>query len=309
MSRIRSVHPGFFRDENLVPCSSFARLLYIGLGVEADDKGIFEWKPLQLKMTIFPADGVDVGELLAELVAAGNVKRFEVGGKAFGAIRNFRKYQRPKTPNDVHPMPDDIAEYVAFPRKAETEAGEPAPFPPEGEKSPQMEDGGWRVEEKNTSPPPVLESEGARVSFEDVLEAYPENPSASETKARAEFERTKPADRPVILAAAIRTSKWLAQDSAERGRSVDEGLRFVTHLATWLKEGKWRDAANLPLKGEKSSAPTIPMMRIDRTKDEALWNECERIGGKAPTSDFSWAFKAEIVQQARANLQTQESVH
>src|SRR5690349_11963152 len=109
MSRIRSVHPGFFRDEDLVACSAFARLLYIGLGIEADDKGIFEWKPVQLKMTLFPADAVDVAQLLAELVAAGNVKRFEVGGRAFGAIRNFRKYQRPKTPNNVHPMPDDIA--------------------------------------------------------------------------------------------------------------------------------------------------------------------------------------------------------
>src|SRR5690606_34184708 len=107
MSRIRSVHPGFFTDENLVPCSAFARLLYIGLGVEADDKGIFECKLLQLKMKVFPGDNVDVVALLAELVEAGNVRQFEVAGKAYGAIRNFRKYQKPKTPNDVHPMPDE----------------------------------------------------------------------------------------------------------------------------------------------------------------------------------------------------------
>jgi hypothetical protein len=50
MSRIRSLHPGFFTDERLVTTSLEARLLFLGLGIEADDKGIFEWKPVTLKM-------------------------------------------------------------------------------------------------------------------------------------------------------------------------------------------------------------------------------------------------------------------
>ena len=32
MSRIRSVHPGFFKDERLVSTSMAARMLFIGLG-------------------------------------------------------------------------------------------------------------------------------------------------------------------------------------------------------------------------------------------------------------------------------------
>lgn len=140
MSRIRSVHPGFFTDEDLVSVSCWARLLFIGLGVEADDKGVFEWKPITLKMKVFPADAVDIDTLLTELVSVDAVASYELGGRQYGAIRNFRKFQRPKKPNDIHPMPPELRTYVGL---TET-SPEPVPhqFPTGGEKSPQMEDGG-----------------------------------------------------------------------------------------------------------------------------------------------------------------------
>lgn len=146
MSRIRSVHPGFFTDENFVAVSMSARLLFIGLGVESDDKGIFEWKPLTIKMRIFPADHVMVEELLAELVNVNAICRYEIDGKAYGAIRNFRKFQRPKTPNDIYPTTAEILAFVGL--TSETKAAKPAPFPPKGEKLFQMEDGGGRREEE-----------------------------------------------------------------------------------------------------------------------------------------------------------------
>jgi hypothetical protein len=153
MSRIRSVHPGFFRDDRLVPCSAFARLLFIGLGVEADDKGIFEWKPVTIKMSVFPGDSVDVVSLLAELEEADAIRQFDIGGRKFGAIRNFRKYQKPKSPNDVHPMPGDIAEYVALPQSGETNSDKDGTFPQKGENQFQMEEGGGsRREEMPSSP-------------------------------------------------------------------------------------------------------------------------------------------------------------
>jgi hypothetical protein len=140
MSRIRSIHPGFFTDEDLVSVSVSARLLFLGLGVEADDKGMFEWKPLTIKMRIFPADNVDVPALLGELVGANAICPYEIDGRKFGAIRNFRKFQRPKTPNDIHPSTADIRNYVGLP-DANSE-----PFPRKGEKAPQMEDGGGKME-------------------------------------------------------------------------------------------------------------------------------------------------------------------
>lgn len=159
MARIRSLHPGFFTDEEIVTTSMGARLLLLGLGVEADDKGIFEWKPSRIKMRIFPVDNVFVPDLLLELCGIDVVRQYEIDGRHYGAIRNFRRHQRPKTPNDIHPAPSEIRNYVglaapvtetataddkAIPRKGEKGKRKPAEFPPNGEKSPQMEDGGWR---------------------------------------------------------------------------------------------------------------------------------------------------------------------
>lgn len=145
MARIRSIHPGLFTDESFVSCSPLARLLVLGLWTEADDQGVFEWKPVTLKMRLLPVDGADVSALLAEIAENNIAKRFEANGKQYGAIRNFRKYQRPKSPSAVHPLPTELRSYVAISERA---GDEPAPFPPKAEIAPQMEDVGGREGEK-----------------------------------------------------------------------------------------------------------------------------------------------------------------
>ncbi|MDF7673519.1 hypothetical protein PT277_01655 [Acetobacteraceae bacterium ESL0709] len=111
MARIRSIHPGFWTEENIVTVSAFARLLYIGLWQQADDGGAFEWKPLKLKMTIFPGDNLAVEGLLDELAGVDLIQKYEADGRAYGAIRNFGKWQRPKKPARQFPMPDSIRRY------------------------------------------------------------------------------------------------------------------------------------------------------------------------------------------------------
>lgn len=115
MSRIRSIHPGQWTDEAFVSCSMAARLLALAIRNEADDNGVFEWKPVQIKMRLFPVDGVDVPALLAELAANDLVQRFEEAGKSYGAIRNFRRFQNPRRPNPVHVLPPRLASYVGLP--------------------------------------------------------------------------------------------------------------------------------------------------------------------------------------------------
>ncbi|WP_158914056.1 hypothetical protein [Caulobacter sp. S45] len=151
MARIRSVHPTLFTDEAWVACSAVARLLYIGLWTDADDQGVFEWKPLQIKMRLLAGDDLDAAILLAELLAGGLVARFEAGGRSYGAIKAFRAFQRPKKPNAVHPLPLALRPYVGL-----TDADLPSPeaspmaelfphrFGTGSELSPQMEDGGGR---------------------------------------------------------------------------------------------------------------------------------------------------------------------
>lgn len=149
MSRIRSIHPGLWTDEAFVSLSPFARLLFMGMWNECDDKGLFVWSPLQLKMRLLPADNVDAAALMAEIEAAGCIRKYEIGGKAYGAVRNFAKFQRPKKPNDIHPSTPEILEFAGHNGELAQDEGNVVPhqFPTIGEKSPQMEDGGGKRED------------------------------------------------------------------------------------------------------------------------------------------------------------------
>jgi len=148
MARIRSVHPSLFTDEAWVSCTPLARILYIGLWTDADDQGLFEWKPLQLKMRLLPGDGANAGELLDELCLVGLIQQCEKDGKRLGAIRDFRKFQRPQKPNAIHPMPENMEEYLGIsltdPKRVSDE------YDTGTVKPSQMEDGG---EEKKKEPP------------------------------------------------------------------------------------------------------------------------------------------------------------
>lgn len=146
MARIRSIHPGLFTDEEFMRLTVEAALavpLLIGLLTEADDDGIFEWKPMTLKARLLPAANVDVSDLLAILVERRFIMEYSLGGKQYGAIRNFKRYQRPKKPNPIHPSTPDVLAYVGT-------GSEPVPhqFGTDGENPPQMEDGGGRGRKK-----------------------------------------------------------------------------------------------------------------------------------------------------------------
>ncbi len=179
MPRIRSIHPALFTDESFVSVSDAAQIFYVGLLTEADDQGVFEWKPLTLKMRLRPASTQPVDGLLAELESVDRIMVYEICGRKYGAIRNFRKFQRPKYPNATHPITDDVRTYVglsmaipgiegdddgSLPPIAEDRADDTASVPRNGGKSIQMEDGGGRREEirsqgqRPESPEPRKES-------------------------------------------------------------------------------------------------------------------------------------------------------
>lgn len=124
MARIRSTHPGQWNDDDFLECSAFARLLALALRNFSDDNGIFEWKPKQIKRNCLPADSCDVLPLLSELAEHNQVRKFTVDGKDYGAIRNFRPWQRPKTPKSVYPCPPSIRKYVGL---SDSESGNEPP--------------------------------------------------------------------------------------------------------------------------------------------------------------------------------------
>lgn len=114
MARIRSFHQGFLTDEAIVELPAATQILLIGLWTECDDQGVFEWKPVRLKMRLFPVAHVDIVAMLAELTAANVVKMVEVEGVKYGLVRNFRKYQKPRRPTAWFPLPDEFRKYVGL---------------------------------------------------------------------------------------------------------------------------------------------------------------------------------------------------
>jgi hypothetical protein len=149
MSRIRSIHPGLWTDERFVSASPMARLFFMGIWNECDDLGSFEWSPLKLKMRILPADAADPKALLDELAEAGSVMRYEVDGKAYGAVRNFCQYQRPKKPNSVYPQTGEARSWVNIEARTTRDGSEPVPneLPTAPERPRQMKDGGGDKED------------------------------------------------------------------------------------------------------------------------------------------------------------------
>lgn len=238
MARIRSVHPGFFDDEDIVEASFAARLLLIGLGVHSDDKGVFPWKAKTLKMRVFPADTIEVGPLLDELAALGLVAMYEIGGKKYGAIRNFRKHQRPKSPNDVHPCPPEILEYVGLNAPKSSNEGEPSnpigeipdgevdPFPPSGEMPIQMEDGGWRMDSL---------SNDKQVDFDDFWKSWPDK--VSKKSAQEAWGRVPVCERTI---AARACASWLA--SWKKKHPKASGIS----AAKYLDDKRWTDEGFSP---------------------------------------------------------------
>lgn len=117
MPRIRSVHPGLFTDEGfmeLTVSDPLACVLLPGIWTDCDDQGVFEWKPMTIKARVLPCATADVSSLLMRLCEVGFIRRFEVKGKAYGAVRNFRRFQRPEKPKAYHPLPDDLRVFVGL---------------------------------------------------------------------------------------------------------------------------------------------------------------------------------------------------
>ena len=131
MSRIRSIHPPILTDEAFMALTverPLAIALLIGLWMEFDDAGVFEWKPLTLKARILPAITDDISPMLDALVQHGFIRSFDVGGKLYGVVRNFVKFQRPKKPKDTHPAIDEMRTYAGFEngKRPHSETGRPS---------------------------------------------------------------------------------------------------------------------------------------------------------------------------------------
>ena len=231
MARIRSIHPGLFTDEAFM--SLLARVVLPGLWTECDDQGLFAWKPQTLKARLLPGDNADMALVLAELEAADFIRAFSQGGKAFGAVRNFRKYQRPKKPSCVHALPVELRAYVGL--NAEISPPLPHLFPSEAEMPAQREEGEEEEGEEitNTARDDAKNDEQA---FAEFWTAFDPPQNARKPDARRAWAATahlRPPQRD-LLAAVAAYRAWVAEQSRKQKRDYP-----LQHPATWLRGEVW----------------------------------------------------------------------
>lgn len=102
MARSRTLSPLFWEDPDMAACSERARLVFMGLWNLADREGRLLDLPSWIRAKLFPYEqDVDVDASIDELArprrySSGSfLSRYEVDGRAYLQINNFRKYQKP----------------------------------------------------------------------------------------------------------------------------------------------------------------------------------------------------------------------
>lgn len=137
MARIRTIKPEFWTSEQVVECSTTARLLFIGLWNFCDDAGRHSASISRIKMQVFPADDItqdDIAELVNELIDAGLVRPYEASGKHFWQVTGWHHqkidkptYRHPPPPEFDEPSPTTLDDHSGSPRRGIDERS-----PPEG---------------------------------------------------------------------------------------------------------------------------------------------------------------------------------
>lgn len=79
-----------------------SRLFYIGLWNFADDNGVLEADPVALKAKIYPADDLNIQNLINEIVQSNKMFAYEIKGKKYlliKALKNHQVIDRPRISN------------------------------------------------------------------------------------------------------------------------------------------------------------------------------------------------------------------
>lgn len=133
MPRTRSIKPEFWTDEKLAKVSREARLFFVGLWKESDDRGICRSNPVLLKSNIFPYDTdlpLDaVVEWLGQFKEMGLIFPYKAtNGEEYFWIKSFKKHQKidhpaktlynPEPPGGLEKLSRETSEGHAKPSRA-----------------------------------------------------------------------------------------------------------------------------------------------------------------------------------------------
>lgn len=125
MARARNIKPSFFMNEDLIELPFEARLLFIGLWTLADREGRLENRPKKIKMSLFPADEINVSEQLSNISKYDFIELYNVDGIEVIQITNFTKHQVPHGLEKDSLLPDRNGFYTVYDRVKKVAKGKP----------------------------------------------------------------------------------------------------------------------------------------------------------------------------------------
>ncbi|WP_336964076.1 hypothetical protein [Acinetobacter pittii] len=127
MARSRNIKPSFFMNEDIIELPYEARLLFVGLWTLADREGRLENRPKKIKMSLFPADDINVAEQLENISKFGFIELYNADGTDVIHIVNFVKHQNPHGLEKDSELPDRNGIYTVYHRnsKNKTIVGKP----------------------------------------------------------------------------------------------------------------------------------------------------------------------------------------
>lgn len=112
VARIRTIKPDFWTSEQVLECSTNARLLFIGLWNFCDDSGRHVLSPKTIKAQVFPGDDIsleNVRGMLDELSRNGLIELYSVEGKEYFQVTGWhhQRIDKPQSPKHPGPVPDN----------------------------------------------------------------------------------------------------------------------------------------------------------------------------------------------------------
>lgn len=269
MPRIRSIKPEFCVSDQIVECSTNARLLFILMWMFCDDRGVHPSSLTKLKMECFPADPfteADMREWMNQLIKARLIARFLSDGLEYWHVRGW-KHQKIDRPSFKYPAPEG----VHFDEYSTNDRGSlVGRHPPESMgrdvdgkgvegsstslRSEREVDGSFPVKPTNTNNGNITTSE----DFDAFWRNYPRRVSKGD--AEKAWAKIKPDQ--ALRVRIMRTLNLLKQ--CEQW-TRDNG-QFVPYPASWLNAKGWEDEVQVDGAKPLMSKQMQGIMALERMK-------------------------------------------
>lgn len=238
---MRIIKPEFFTSEQVVECSTMARLLFVGMWCFCDDGGVHPASFSRLKMEVFPGDDFSLADIelaVEQLKNIGLITSYVVDGKEFWRVTGWH-HQKIEKPTYLYPRSREFGEESSNRRRMVGDSS-----PPESSRVESKGEKSKEVESKDSLSPDGEGGGSCELSWDEFVSAW--NSTSGVTACRA-----KTAKRLKALQTRLKDPGW---EAALRDALKKFPLRcFANEPNGWKPDIDWilgPDAVTKVLEGK-----------------------------------------------------------